>query len=183
MTKNKAHQASRYAFRAGEVVLIDTNVWLFLQPPPKQPAPGYAAQYSTALKNLLSAGARPVTEALVLSEYLNRYLRIEYAAWTSRYRNFKDFRKSLDCRPVAKDAIANAKVILKLAAPQDTPLSQVDLPSILAETEAGTLDFNDGVLVESCRVRGWKLLTDDGDMKVGGIDILTSNSKLLAACP
>ncbi len=183
MTKNKAHRAQTYAFRSGELVLIDANVWLYLQPPAGQPTPAHASGYSAALKNLLSAQARPVTEALVLSEYLNRYLRIEYAAWSRRYPDFKVFRKSLDCRPIAQAAIANAKSILKFAAAEDTPLSQTDLPAILAETEAGSLDFNDAVLVESCRLRGWKMLTHDGDMTIGGIEVLTANNKLLAACP
>jgi hypothetical protein len=39
------------------------------------------------------------------------------------------------------------------------------------------------MLVETCRLRGWKLLTNDADMTLGGIELLTSNPKLLAACP
>jgi predicted nucleic acid-binding protein len=183
MTKNKAHDARKYPFRPGERVLIDANVWLYLQSPPGQPTPGHAFGYSATMKNLLVAKARPITEALVLSEYLNRYLRIEYAPWKTAYPNFKDFRKSGDYRAVAKDAIANAKLIVRISATEDTPLSKCDLSAVLAETEAGTLDFNDGVLVESCRVHGWKLLTNDGDMTIGGIDVLTTNNKLLAACP
>lgn len=56
-------------------------------------------------------------------------------------------------------------------------------PGVEAETQAGSLDFNDGVLVEVCRIRGWKLLTNDADMQLGGIEVLTTNPKLLAACP
>ena len=184
MTKNKAHDATKYVFSKGEPVLIDANVWLYLQPPAAQPAPGFAWRYSRALKNLLGAGATPVIESLVLSEYLNRYLRLEYdGAWRRAYPKFKDFRKSGDFAPLAQSAVADAREILKLAAPHDTLLSSSDIPAILAETESGTLDFNDGVLVETCRLRGWKLLTNDGDMTVGGIEVLTTYAPLLAACP
>ncbi len=84
---------------------------------------------------------------------------------------------------MAKCAVAEAKQILKLAASEDTLLSQVNVTDILTETEAGTLDFNDGILVEMCRLRGWKLLTNDADMQLGGIEVLTTNRKLLSACP
>ena len=79
--------------------------------------------------------------------------------------------------------MADARQILKLALPQDTLLSQNDIPAVLGETETGTLDFNDGVLVETCRLRGWKLLTNDGDMTIGGIEVLTTYRPLLRACP
>lgn len=184
MKTNKAHNATSYVFQKGEPILIDANIWLYLQPPAAQPPPGFAWRYSKALKNLLGAGARPVIESLVLSEYLNRYLRLEYdGAWRGVYPTFKKFRISGDFAALSKSAVADARQILKFAAPQDTPLSSLDIPAVLAETEAGTLDFNDGVLVETCRLRGWKLLTNDGDMTMGGIEVLTTYQPLLNACP
>lgn len=184
MKKNKAHDVSKYAFSKGEPILIDANVWLYLQPPAAQPPPAFAKRYSSALKNILSAGATPVIESIVLSEYLNRYLRLEYdAAWRNAYPKFKDFRKSGYFAPLAQAAVADAKQILKLATPQDTRLPTTDIAAILAETEAGTLDFNDAVLVENCRLNDWKLLTNDGDMTIGGIEVLTTYKPLLAACP
>jgi predicted nucleic acid-binding protein len=184
MRRNKALNANTYVFHPGERVLVDANVWIYLQPPVSRPAPGYSWRYSVTLKNLLAAGATPIIEALVLSEYLNRYLRIEYeVGWLGRYRSFKDFRNSPDFASVALDAVGDARQILTITLPENTFLSHMDLPSILDETEAGTLDFNDGVLVETCRLRGWKLLTNDSDMTLGGIDVLTTNPRLLAACP
>jgi predicted nucleic acid-binding protein len=182
--KNKAHDATKYIFSKGEPVLIDANVWLYLQPPAARPPPGFAWRYSKTLKNILGAGASPVIESLVLSEYLNRYLRLEYdVTWRGAYPNFKAFRKSGDFASLSHVAVADARQILKLAAPQDTLLRATDISDILAETEAGTLDFNDGVLIENCRLNGWKLLTNDGDMTIGGIEVLTTYQPLLAACP
>lgn len=184
MTRNRARNPSTYAFQAGERILVDANVWLYLQPPAAQPPPVFAWRYSSALKDLLAAKAQPVVEALVLSEYMNRYLRLEYdAAWRGKYPKFKDFRLSGDFSKVAQSAIAEAKQILALAAAEDTCFAAVNLTDVLTETETGALDFNDGVLVETCRLRGWKLLTNDADMQIGGIEVLTTNPKLLAACP
>ena len=43
-------------------------------------------------------------------------------------------------------------------------------------------DFNDGILLENCRLNNWKMLTNDSDMTLGGIEILTANRRLLDAC-
>lgn len=184
MTRNKAHHAVAYAFRRGEQILVDANVWLYLQPPAAQPCPYWAARYTTAFSNLLKAEAQPVVEALVISEYINRYLRLEYdAMWRQTYPEFKRFRESGDFTALAQAAVAEARQILRQASSHDTPLKNADLAGILNETEAGRLDFNDGMLIETCRAYGWKLLTNDGDMIRGGIDVITTNSKLLKACP
>lgn len=184
MRKNKAFDSSSYVFHAGEQILVDANVWLYLLPPATQPPPQYAEQYSEAMKKLIEAGARPIVELLVLSEYINRSLRLEYeAAWKHTYLSFKNFRRSKDFAAVAKPVIEDVKRILAMAEVEPTVLTKADLPWILAETERGTLDFNDGAIVETCRLRGMKLLTNDGDMKLGGIEVLTSNPRLLAACP
>ena len=44
------------------------------------------------------------------------------------------------------------------------------------------LDFNDGLLAETCRHHGWKLVTNDSDFTTGGIEVLTSHPALLRAC-
>jgi hypothetical protein len=65
----------------------------------------------------------------------------------------------------------------------DTKLQQLNLADMLTEFSAGTFDLNDGIIIDSCRLSGWKLLTDDGDMTNGGIEVLTTNPKLINACP
>jgi len=183
MRKNKAHNSLRYHFQEGEPILVDANVWLYLQPPASNPAPPFARRYSAAMKNLIEAKAKPIVDCLVLSEYINRYLRIEYnALYQAKYPNYKAFRTSGDFKYVARSAVAEARQILSLATSLDTALSEVNIADILQGAETGTFDFNDGMLVEMCRLRGWKLLTDDADMQVGGIEVLTTNPRLLKAC-
>lgn len=182
--KNKAHDASSYCFQPGEPILIDTNIWLYLQPPAAQPATSWAIAYSKIFANLLHAKAQPVVDALVLSEYLNRYIRLEYdAAWKVAFPKFKDFRKSADGALILQSAVADIGQILNSASAHDTQLSNIDIPTVLGQVQIGTMDFNDGLLIENCRLNGWKLLTNDGDMTTGGIEVLTKNKHLLQACP
>lgn len=183
-TKNKAHNANSYVFKAAEPILVDANVWLYLQPPAAQPAPPWALAYSNVYARLLKAGARPVIDALILSEYLNRYVRLEYDAnWKTAYPRFKDFRQSANGIGVLSAAVADVSCIVKTTTLHDTPLCSIDVPAVLDAVKCGTLDFNDGLLIQSCRLNGLKLLTNDSDVAMGGIEVLTVNKKLLQSCP
>jgi hypothetical protein len=183
-TKNRAQDATRYWFQSGEHILIDANIWLFLYPPAAQPASRWVTAYSRAFSRLLSAKAIPVVDAIILSEYLNCYVRIEYdASWKAHYSTFKRFRQSVDAATVLGSAAAEVNQILSVTSTCDTLLVNIDLPSVLNAFQLGTIDFNDGLLAQNCRVNGWKLMTHDGDMSLGGIEVLTTNATLLKNCP
>lgn len=181
--KNKAHDLTAYAFKKEEPLLLDTNVWLYLYPAPSDRATGHAAGYSAALKNMLAAGACLVMDAMILSEYLNRYCRIEWSALHRRtYSDFKAFRKSGAFSSVGQGAATYARSMLKLCTCHDHPFATADVARILTDFETGANDFNDGLLAETCRRHGWKLVTNDSDFTNGGIEVLTSNPALLRAC-
>ena len=181
---NKAHDLSIYPFRKSETFLIDTNVWLYLYPAPSSAKVPFAHQYSKGLKAMLSAGSRVIMDATVLSEYLNAYCRIEWnARYRSRYPRFKTFRNSADFATVGKPATIFARSVLKLCTRWNHPFTTADVARMLADFETGSNDFNDGLLIEVCRHYYCKLVTNDSDFTSGGIEVLTTNRKLLAACP
>jgi len=182
--KNKAHDLSTYAFQKDETLLLDTNVWLYLYPAPSDRPTRHAGGYSVALKNIISAGSRVVMDAMIMSEYLNRYCRIE---WIALHRatqpDFKAFRKSSAFLSVGQGAATYARGMLKLCSRYDHPFATADVTQVLSDFEAGANDFNDGLLAETCRHHGWKLVTNDSDFTTGGIEVLTSHPLLLRACP
>jgi Predicted nucleic acid-binding protein, contains PIN domain len=182
--KNKAYDLSSYSFSSDEQVLVDTNVWLYLFPAPTGPSNRFATQYSTAFSNLVSAHAQPVLDPMVLSEYLNRYIRIEWEGnYKYRYPKFKDFRNSTDFKTVASAAEIFAKRILSFCQIHSIPANELDLNQALAVFSAGGEDFNDALLVDICKNRNLKLMTNDSDFQDGGIEVLTTNPRLLRACP
>jgi len=86
MVKNKAYDLSSYSFSSQEAVLIDANIWMYLFPPPSDSNLKFAKSYSKAFSELIKAGAKPILDPLILSEYLNRYCRIEwYACYDKQY--------------------------------------------------------------------------------------------------
>jgi predicted nucleic acid-binding protein len=84
---------------------------------------------------------------------------------------------------VGQGAATFARAMLKLCTRYDHPFAAADVAQVLVDFEAGTNDFNDGLLGETCRHNGWKLVTNDSDFTTGGIEILTSHPILLKACP
>ena len=182
---NKAHDLSVYAFSRDESILFDANVWLYLNPAPSgKRTPFIAHQYGNGLKAMLSAGVQLVMDVMVLSEYLNAYCRIEWRArYKSRYPRFKAFRQSVDFPAVGNGAATYARAMLKQVTRYDHPFATLNVFQVLADFETGANDFNDGLLVEICRCNNWKLVTNDADFTFGGIEVLTTNRKLLAACP
>ena len=181
--KNKAFDLSAYSFSSEEQILVDTNIWLYLFPASGNPPQKFAQQYSTAFANLVSAQAQPVLDPMVLSEYLNRYIRIE---WEGNYRNtypkFKNFRNSLDFSAVVSTAATFAKKIISFCQVHSIPASELDLSMALTNFSSGNVDFNDAILVDICKKRNLKLMTNDGDFQNGGIEVLTTNPRLLRAC-
>ncbi len=189
MTKNKVHDATCYSFQVGEPVFVDANVWIYFQPPTSQPTPVDLMVYGTILKNALTAKARPLIDLVILGEYMYRSCRIEMGALrrmnagaTAKYSDLHKFRTTPEFPAVAATISSKAKEILMLCELQNTEVAAPELTRLLDDFPGGAFDFNDGVIVNSCRQRGWKLLTHDEEIVVGGIEVLTANPRLLQAC-
>ncbi len=181
--KNKVYDLSSYSFSSDEQVLVDTNIWLYLFPAPGNPPYNFAQQYSTAFTKLVSAKAQPVLDPMVLSEYLNRYIRIEWEGYyRSHYRKFKEFRNSTDFSTIVSAAEIFAKKILSCCRIHSIAASELDLNQALTDFSTGGVDFNDGLLIDICKKRNLTLMTNDSDFQEGGIKVLTTNPKLLKAC-
>ncbi len=181
--KNKAFNLSKYTFSSSDKILFDANIWLYLFPPPGNPQYPFAAVYSAHFSRMIRDGAQPVLDPIVLSEYLNRYCRIE---WEGRYKRthikYKAFRDSPDFKSVGKSAASFARKISSLCARHANSSEKLDIEKALKGFETGESDFNDALIADVCKIHGFKLLTNDADFRTGGIEVLTTNPKLLSAC-
>jgi len=180
---NSVSRIGDYKFSQDDKLLLDANIWLYLFAPPSKPS-GYATKvYSEAFKRILSAKSQVVLSSTILSEYLNRYCRIE---WGARFKevhpDFKSFRQSQDYFQVGNGAATYARAMLKQSRRVDDGFAGTDIAAVLGDFESGRSDFNDGLLVSACASNSWKLVTHDGDFKEGGIHVLTDNAKLITAC-
>lgn len=183
---NKAYDIQQWAFSASDRILPDANFWINVFGPavvvsrPRSRAP----IYSQCFRNMLSQKVRLYLDVLVASEFVNTLARQEFAAsYRTRYQNFKHFRNSQDFQPVAQFISHELGKIVRITNRLDHPFSQVDVDQILKDYGQGGEDFNDQLITGIAKDQGLKLLTDDGDMTIGGIEVLTANPRLLRACP
>jgi predicted nucleic acid-binding protein len=190
--KNKAHNVTAYTFSAGELILPDANVWLYLYSAASVSLDTrIITAYSDALDAIQDKGAVACLDPLVMSEVINRLLDEEWlridpphpATKARHYRKRKDFRQSHDYPAAAQVVEMLAKQIVAASIPLDQPFSKFDLGQLLTDFGSGSTDWNDQLIVETCRHHGCKLLTNDTDHTEGGIEVLTSHPRLLLACP
>lgn len=174
-------EIAKYVFEASDELLFDANIWFFLYGP-HRPGDPKATIYSGALKGILSAKSRVYIDVLIVSEFINRYARLKHNLLRHRPgvpRDFKQFRGTSAFKAIAKDIAADTRKILTNCACVDSGFATLNFDSVLNEYGSGDSDFNDLVLVDLCKSKGLKLVTDDGDFKGKNITILTANKKLL----
>ncbi len=190
--KNKAHDVAHYTFSAGELILPDANIWLYLYSPASiNLAPWIVPAYTNAWDSLLESDAIPCIDPIVISEVINRLLDEEWLRLdppdprtrTRRYRKRKDFRRSAEYPAASRIVESLAKQMMAEAKPLDHPFGTMDIDDMLTDFGLGSTDWNDQLIVESCSHHGCKLMTNDADHTEGGIDVLTAHRQLLRACP
>jgi predicted nucleic acid-binding protein len=179
--KNKAIDATIHVFSASDKLLPDANIWIYLNGPASNPGYWAVQAYSAVLGNILKAGAELYLDVLVLSEFINRFARMEM--YRLGHRDFKVFRQSADFPPVATAIQQQTSQILIMCQSLDHPFSEWDHGQMLTDFGLGGADWNDQLLVENCRKHGISPLTNDGDFTEGGINVFTANWKLIRACP
>lgn len=167
-------------------LFFDTNIWLRLN----GPSPGEDKKfriYGRLLKNALdkNVGAKIGISAAVISEFLNRFC---WDDWNVNHReafgSYKNFRNSQEFEATAKTADIAVRNILKFAEvisfeDGTAETSRCGIEEALKLFLSGKIDFNDALIAETCRRRGYTLVTDDGDFVDVDVPVVSANSKLL----
>lgn len=183
LTKNKAKQATTYKFAANKPVHIDANILFFMHPPLGRNQPE-AAVYAPVIQTALQQSAKLRVSVLVVSEYINTYARYVYnSLYKKTYPNFKKFRSSHHWTPYAGQIEGEVKAILSYCEVTDALSDNSETLQHMQQFSSGSFDFNDQLIVRTCQLDSAALLTHDGDMTSGGIDVITENLSLLAKCP
>ena len=132
---------------------------------------------------MLDAGSQLFLDVFVLSEFINRFARLEMIRLDPSQTDFKVFRESAIFPDVANAIGAQVDLILTICKPIDHPFSEWNHADLLNDFAKGTVDFNDQLITENCRKHNLAVLTNDRDFTEGGIPVFTANKKLLKACP
>jgi predicted nucleic acid-binding protein len=179
---SKSTAITTYKFSITDRLFFDTNIWLYINGLQGAPNNPNSYIYSNALANALQAKSDILTDVLVVSEFINRFARIEHQILVrigAAPQDFKQFRNSNSFQPIAQTIGDAVRKIIKFATRLESGFSSVDIHTLLTEFENSPNDFNDQILIRLCQVHGLQLVTHDSDFKNRGVDILTSNQRLL----
>lgn len=178
----KIQDIQQYSFTATDKILLDANIWLRVYGPQSDSKNFLTKTYSLALKKILTATARIHLDALVLSEFINRWARLEYQTLpsTERPANFKEFRSSMTFQPIAADIAKTSQSIVAQCTRVESGFEPINITDTLARYAAGESDFTDLMLTQLCKRLDLKFVTHDSDFKTSGLDLLTANPKLLS---
>lgn len=162
-------------------VFMDANILLYIFWPMGNQS--WVKEYSSFFKDLLKQKIVIVTDRTTLSEFINRALRYEYETHLrennldKRSLPFKEFRDQNYGKETVKEIYSITKEkILNQFEYLDKSFSKEEVLEIL-DKENG--DFNDQLIAKFCQENSLFFLTNDGDFKNTGIDILTANPILL----
>lgn len=167
-----------YQVKSGESYFFDNNVWMFLFSPIASSNIQSQAKYSNLFRDIQSRGGMIFISSLILSEYINRNLRMSFNIWKERtgrkeadYK--RDYRSTQEYRDELKAVKFQVKEIMKVAVPRPDDFNALNMDVLLRNMENS--DFNDEYYLYLCEKNDLKLVTDDADMKTTSrnIEIIT----------
>lgn len=169
------YSASSIPSLKDRTVFFDANSLIYIfwpTSPDSQAATDYGSMMATLIKN----GATLVVNETVISEIINRVIRLEFNKSNMPKDKFKEYRDSPEGKSVQEDIyeIIKNRILTKFQIINEL-FSKEELTSLLCVT---TLDFNDKLIELLCKKKNMILLTHDQDFSTSDVDILSSNKKL-----
>lgn len=162
-------------------VFIDANVLIYIFWP--SGSQHWENLYSALFAKLVRQGNELLVDFIVISEVVNRAIRLEYEKYltannfTRTALKFKDYRNSNEGQIALADIYLMVETdILKTFTVVGKSFSKAEIQSFLL---VETLDFGDKAILSTCQENACVLLTNDVDYKTSNIDILTANPSIL----
>lgn len=144
---------------------IDANILFYLYCPLGDYPKNIIDEYSVFIKKVINSGSKIFISSLVLSEFINRFGRLEFELWKSTIGNprkdyNRDFKKSNEfktCMRLVKKIIQ--KQILSYITLIDDEISNLNISAILSDIDK--IDFNDRYYIALAILKNLKIITHD----------------------
>ena len=161
---------------------LDANIWFFMFCPLANSKKNIVEKYSAFFRKIIQTDGEIYTSSGIISEFVNRYLKLDHALNKKEYPDYKRNYRSSSCYTNTfsmVNKIVNDK-ILKCTTRLSDGFEHLDIEDIMNEAEA--TDFNDSLFSNMLKSKNIAVLTDDGDFYhlKSNHDIYTGNSRLLA---
>jgi hypothetical protein len=162
----KVIDVKTYTAKRLDLFFFDNNIWMYLFCPLGDYNKSRQKQYSALLKSVNTANSTIFTSSLIMSEFANRYLRLDFALWLKTCglpsAKFKeDYVGTQRYIDTVDEIKVSLRKIIALCEKHPDNFNSVVLDNILAHF--GEVDFNDGYYIELATINKWKIVTDDQD--------------------
>lgn len=159
---------SDYTVGPSEEFFFDTNVWLYIFAPIAGAKMTKQNVYSKLYSEVISRGATIWINSQVIAEYVNVCLRFEFAQWKERTKNYgaefkKDYRSTSDYILALKNVKIQITAILQKSERIPDEFNSINIESII-ESMGSSIDYGDAIIVDLCKRKKYKLVTDDSDI-------------------
>ena len=174
----KIYRTSDIPRLAGRDIFFDANVIMYIYFATSS-MKNWPATYSTIFTRLLTNRNRLFVDYNVLSEVVNRELRMNHSSFVAAHgpQDYKLWRNSADGRSAETRTYAIIKSLLGSTFRLDG--KKYDLGDITEMLIPSNQDFTDKAIVNLCRERGFVLLTNDRDFSGTELEILSANRSLV----
>ena len=181
---SKIYNIQNYQPRQEESFLFDTNIWMYLFCPLGNYKARIIQNYSNFLKRIIIANSTISLPSIIVSEFFNAYLRLEFNILKTMEPDiFVDFKKDYRGTNRYKETIENiARIIknniLRMAVKINDEFAIMEMNDLFRNISDH--DYNDKFLIQLAERDGLKIVTNDADFSyVQNVEIFTSNPIML----
>lgn len=167
-------------------ILLDTNIWIYLFCPLSHPKEFIVKKYSLAFKRLIQSNNKLYIDVMILSEFINRYLRLAYHVYKennnldSDFEFKKAYKQTDDFKETIQLIVSTIKnKILPKVSVANFNYENNNIEELIDNLKDKMTDFNDLHFEKLCKTKGFILLTDDSDYSESSLDIISGNPKIL----
>lgn len=176
----KVQDIKEYSPKSSDIFFFDNNVWMYLFCPLGNYNINKQKNFSSFLQSVTTSRSTIFINSLILSEFTNRYLRIDFDLWKNENSNYdaefkKDYVGTTRYQDTVKEIKRNINQILKFCEKSSDNFNAVDLDKILEHLSH--IDFNDSYYLEFANISNLKIVTDDRDFvsyQGHSIEVITS---------
>lgn len=155
-----------YTPKSSDVFFFDNNIWMYLFCPLARYNQTKQKYYSAFLQRITSSRSTIFICSLVLSEFANKYFRMDFEQWKSEsgiliceYK--KDYVGTHRYIETSLEICSNIKKILGICEKSSDNFNAVEISNVLKHL--ANIDFNDSYYIELAKIGNWKIVTDDSD--------------------
>jgi predicted nucleic acid-binding protein len=167
-------------------ILLDTNIWIYLFCPLGHSKEFIVKKYSLAFNRLIHSNNKLYIDVMILSEFINRYLRLAYYVYMKNnnietdFDFKKDYKQTDDFKETIQLIVSTIKnkILLKVSV-ANFNYENNNIVELIDNLKDKMTDFNDLHFEKLCKTKGFILLTDDSDYSDSSLDIISGNPKLL----